>query len=55
MTTNTFRRKSAEPGIHLHVISSDRRAFQRINEGPDQQPFTDDDQIRHDPPDWVVP
>ena len=51
MTTNTFRRKPDEPGIHLHVISSSGCAFQLIYEGPDKQPFTDDDQIRNYPPD----
>ncbi len=53
MTTNTFRRKPDEPGIHLHVISSSGCAFQLIYEGPDKQPFTDDDQIRNYPPDLV--
>jgi hypothetical protein len=51
MATNTFRRKADEPGIHLHVISSSGCAFQLIYEGPDKQPFTDDDQIRNYPPD----
>jgi hypothetical protein len=51
LSTNTFRRKPDEPGIHLHVISSSGCAFQLIYEGPDKQPFTDDDQIRNYPPD----
>lgn len=51
LATNTFRRKPDEPGIHLHVISSSGCAFQLIYEGPDKQPFTDDDLIRNFPPD----
>jgi hypothetical protein len=51
MTTNMFRRKSAEPGIHLQVISSSRRAIQLTDEGKDQQPFTGDDRIRNYLPD----
>lgn len=51
LATNTFRAKPDAPGIHLHVISGSGCAFQLIYEGPDKQPFTDDDLVRNFPPD----
>lgn len=51
LATNTFRAKPDAPGIHLHVISGSGCAFQLIYEGPDRQPFTDDDLVRNFPPD----
>jgi hypothetical protein len=39
------------PGIRLHVISSSGCAFQLIYDGPDHQPYTDDDLVRNFPPD----
>jgi hypothetical protein len=51
MTTNAFRRQSDEPIIHWQVISSSGCGFKLINEGPDKQPFTNDDLIRNYPPD----
>ncbi len=51
MTTNAFRRQSDEPIIHWQVISSSGCDFQPIDEGPEQQPFTNDDLTRNYPPD----
>ncbi len=51
LATGAFRRSAEEPGIHLHVVSSSGCAFQLIHEGPDKQPYTDDDWIRNFPPD----
>lgn len=51
LATDTFRQKPGASGIHLHVISSSGCAFQLIYDGPDKQPFTDDDLIRNYPPD----
>jgi hypothetical protein len=39
------------PGIRLHVVSSSGAAFQLIYDGPDKQPYTEDDLIRSFPPD----
>lgn len=51
LSTDTFRAAPEAPGIHLHVISSSGCAFQLIHEGPDKQPYTDDDLVRNFPPD----
>lgn len=51
LATGAFRSSPEAPGIHLHVISSSGCAFQLIHEGPDKQPYTDDDLIRNFPPD----
>jgi len=39
------------PGIRLHVIGASNCLFQLIHNGPDGQPYTDDDLIRNFPPD----
>ncbi|TDU71201.1 hypothetical protein EI77_02323 [Prosthecobacter fusiformis] len=46
-----FRASPESPGIRLHVLSSSGCAFQLIYDGPDGQPYTDDDLVRNFPPD----
>lgn len=48
---DAFHSTPDSPGIRLHVISSSGCAFQLIYDGPDKQPYTDDDLIRNFPPD----
>jgi hypothetical protein len=43
------------PGIRLHVVSSAGCAFQLIHNGPDGEPYTEDDLIRNFPPDLEPP
>jgi hypothetical protein len=40
-----------QPGIRLHIIGASNCLFQLIHNGPDGQPYTDDDMIRNFPPD----
>ncbi len=51
LKNDAFRSSPESPGIRLHVISSSGCAFQLIYDGPDGQPYTDDDLVRNFPPD----
>ena len=48
---NGFITDKDHPGIRLHVIGASNCLFQLIHNGPDGQPYTDDDLIRNFPPD----
>lgn len=50
LSGEAFRSAPEAPGIRLHVISSSGCAFQLIYDGPDGQPYTDDDLVRNFPP-----
>ena len=47
----SFSPAAKGPGIRLHVISSSGCEFQLIHDGPDGEPYTEDDLIRNFPPD----
>ncbi|MBU6300484.1 MAG: hypothetical protein KGS60_02945 [Verrucomicrobia bacterium] len=48
---DAFRAAADASGIHIHVISASGGSFQLIYDGPDRQPFTEDDLIRNFPDD----
>jgi hypothetical protein len=51
---DSFTSGEGQPGVRLHVIGSSSCFFQLIFNGPDGQPYTEDDQIRNFPQDAVT-